>query len=139
MMTNMGNSQEFLLSKLIPMDQKQYQQSYNIITQWINEESESSYTEEISWKIEREALINLTEFILENQEIIENELSLLRPVQHNITFKISDLLDTLNPPPIFMDNDKPERPSSSSSAISRISSLIDTKRDKKKIFRKRKH
>jgi len=52
----------------------------------------------ISWNTEREAYMNLTDYIFENSDIVESELKQLGTVQHNITFAIEELLESLKPP-----------------------------------------
>jgi len=49
---------------------------------------------EIPWKIEREAYMNLTDYILENLDFMEQELKSYGPVQHNITFQMEELLES---------------------------------------------
>jgi len=73
----------------------------DIIEEWTLYQPDKPVSEndEISWRVEREALMDITDYILENFEIVDQELKYLDPVYHIVTFGVSELLDTLHPPP----------------------------------------
>jgi len=62
---------------------------------------------DIPWPVERDALMNLTDFILETTDIIDGELMALETVQHNVTFGIVELLESLVPPPFPEEKRRP--------------------------------
>jgi len=142
MVTNIGNNAEFVLPKL-PADADQRQRFVDMIEEWMETEPDVvEDTEKISWKIEREALMNLTDYILENQYEIDIELKQLGTVQHNITFTLCDLLDSLNPPPIPAEKKQDRLALVVNSTSPRFSGPGDPKREKEKkkiIFKKKKN
>jgi len=148
MIINIGNNTDFLLPK-IPMDREERQKFVDRIEDWMEEEPEDQPPGDtdtiIPWPTEREALMNLTDYILENQDIIDSELKTLGTVQHNISFGLLELIETLNPPPMPPEKGRPLSRTKSGEiflghSISPRGGSEDFKREKKKIFsRKKRH
>jgi len=86
-------------SDLITQSYKQ--RLIQIVEDWtlsVPEKQDTDSEQKISWKVERDALMDLTDYILENQDFIDQELRPLNVVHHNVTFGIGELLESLNPP-----------------------------------------
>jgi len=108
MMENIANGTEFLIkSEVLSPDVRARKE--NLLGDWALGEPmdlvEQQYN--IPWPVERDALMNLTDFLLETSEIIDSELMALETVQHNVTFGIVELLDSLNPPPFPEEKRRP--------------------------------
>jgi len=96
MMENIANRAEFLIKNEPTGD---LHGTYSdAINEWALEEMEVVDQEyDIPWPAEKEALMNLTDFLLETSDTIDGELMALETVQHNVTFGITELLDSLLP------------------------------------------
>jgi len=108
MIENIANGNECLIkTEACPPDlRKRYVET---LADWALEEQIDLVDQDydIPWQAEREALMNLTDFLLETSDIIDTELMALETVQHNVTFGIIELLESLVPPPFPEEKRRP--------------------------------
>jgi len=103
MMTNLAKGSDKLI-KEIPLDQAEREDYLNRVQLWAQGEQKMElrdidYT--IDWNKERQAFMNLTDFIIENEDAIESDLKMVDLGSHpTISFKfgINELMDSLEPP-----------------------------------------
>jgi hypothetical protein len=132
MFMNIANNADYLLPKL-RLDPADRQKFSDRIKTWLDDYvlDEQSNSAVIPWSSEREALMNLTDYILENQEFIDSELKFHSAVHHTVQFGLAELIDSLNPPPLPQDNPRLYLTKTDSTTSSPLG-------DKRKIFPRKK-
>jgi len=133
MLTNIANASEYLLPKirLEPSEREYFTQK---IKSWLNDTRDEPLTPNttINWLSERDALISLTDFIIENQDSILRELKNHSIVIHLVKFGVTELVDSLSPQSMSLPSQKKTSPN----LVSRTSSLSPSK-EKRQFFRKK--
>jgi len=108
MMENIANGAEYLI-KSEPCSTELRRSYSEAVSDWALGEPLALIDQDsdLQWSEEREALMNLTDFLLETSDIIDAELMLLETVQHNVTFSIAELLESLLPVPFPEEKRRP--------------------------------
>jgi len=95
MIVNLINKAEFLIQK-VPAEPKEYIQISSKVVKWLEDppQEENIYTSsDIVWKIEKEAIMNLTDFIVEHQDQILPQLR--TSIHHIVNFTLLELIETI--------------------------------------------
>jgi hypothetical protein len=108
MITNLAKGSEKIISD-IPLDQSDRNEYVSKLQSWAQNDKQSfiPFDHNIDWTKERYHIMNLIDYIIENEYTIEHDLKLVDMIDSHPTmsfsYGINELLDTIDPPPFEVD------------------------------------